>query len=213
MTEPGLLPHNRAIELLPWLVNGTLTGAEREAVEQHARACIACRHELKQQQWLHAAVRSRRTLDVSAEAGFDRLDAELDGEAPGPRRRHHLYAALKPFAVAAAAGLAVLAILVWFTPLPDLGPGDYSTLATPRASDAAVLDIVFTDETTAAEMQQLLDDIGGEIVAGPSSVGRYSVRIAPEQETATTDLAALLEALSSDPRVRFAGRASTDVAP
>ena len=59
-TEPALT-HARAFELLPWLVNGSLTGAERDAVESHVRACIACRRELKQQQRLHGAVRARRT--------------------------------------------------------------------------------------------------------------------------------------------------------
>lgn len=85
MTDFEPLPHTRAFELLPWLINGTLAGAEREAVEQHVRACIVCRRELKEQQRLHASVRARRTADVSAEAGFDRLHGELD--ATGRRWR------------------------------------------------------------------------------------------------------------------------------
>jgi hypothetical protein len=210
--EPESLAHSRALELMPWFVNGTLTGAERDAVEQHTRACIACRRELREQQRLHAAVRARRTVDVSAEAGFDRLDAELDrAEAPvGPRRRLS-YASVAPFAVTAAAGVAVLAILVWLTPLPELGADDYTTLTT-SAADAAVLDIVFADDATAADMQRLLDEIGGEIVAGPSTLGRYSVRLARAQ-TGSAQLGELLEDLASDPRVRFAGRALTDVEP
>lgn len=211
MSEPPALPHARATELLPWLVNGTLTGAEREAVEQHTRTCIACRRELKEQQRLHGAVRARRTVDVSAEAGFDRLEDELDGAARLVRRRRFSYATAAPFAVAAAAGMAVLAILVWFTPLPELGSDDYSTLAAP-ADEPALLDVVFADDTTAAEMQRLLDDIGGEIVAGPSTLGRYSVRV-PSKQTDSAQLAELLRALSSDPRIRFAGRALTDVEP
>ena len=31
MTEPVPLSHTRAFELLPWLINGTLEGGEREA--------------------------------------------------------------------------------------------------------------------------------------------------------------------------------------
>jgi len=206
VTDSPSLPHSRALELLPWLVNGTLSGAEREAVEQHARACIACRRELKEQQRLHAAVRARRTVDVSAEAGFDRLNAELDGatRAEPPRWRVR-YAPAARFAVAAAAGVAVLAILLRLTPLPTLDD-NYSTLATPPANDTALLDIVFVGDTTAAEMQELLDDIRGEIVAGPSELGRYSVRVAGDQPKSE-----LLAALAADPRVRFAGPALTEV--
>jgi hypothetical protein len=208
VTDSLSLPHSRALELLPWFVNGTLTGAEREAVEQHTRACIACRRELKEQQRLHAAVRARRTVDVSAEAGFDRLNAELDGATRAERPRWRVrYATAVPFAVAAAAGLAVLAILLLLNPLPTLD-GNYSTLATPPASDAALLDIVFAGDTTAAEIQELLDDIRGEIVAGPSEIGRYSVRIAGDQPNGE-----LLAALAADPRVRFAGPALSEVQP
>jgi ADP-ribose pyrophosphatase YjhB (NUDIX family) len=203
------LAHSRALELLPWLVNGTLSGEEREAVEQHARTCIACRRELKEQQRLHAAVRARRTVDVSAEAGFDRLNAELDGAAGTTRPRWRVsYATAAPFAVAAAAGMAVLAILLWFTPLPELAGSRYETLATAPAEDARMLDIVFADDTTAAEMQELLDDIGGKIVAGPSELGRYSVRIAGGQPNGE-----LLAALAVDPRVRFAAPALMEVQP
>ena len=210
MTEPAPLPHTRAFELLPWLINGTLAGGEREGVEAHLRACIVCRRELKEQQRLHAAVRARRTVDVSAEAGFDRLDRELDAAASATRSRWWMrYAAAAPFAVAAAAGVAVLAILLWFTPLPELSRAGYETLATTPA-DAALLDVVFADETTAAQMHDLLEEIGGEIVAGPSELGRYSVRVAGGQAN-REQLQELLGALAADPRVRFAGHALADV--
>lgn len=210
MTDFEPLLHDRAFELLPWLINGTLAGAERDAVEQHVRACIACRRELKEQQRLHVSVRARRTADVSAEAGFDRLNGELDRDADAVRPRRRVpYAAAASFGVAAAAGVAVLAILLWLTPLPELNRNDYRTLATPPA-DAALVDIVFADETTAAEMQDLLDGIDGEIVAGPSRLGRYSVRVAtdPTNEDRVDEL---IGVLAADPRVRFAGPALADV--
>lgn len=211
MTAPEPLTHARAFELLPWLVNGTLMGAERDAVEQHARTCIVCRREIKEQQALHAAARARRTVDVSAEVGFDRLSNELDA-APAAHRWQLRYATAAPFAAAAAAGVAVLAILLWFTPLPGLDAGRYSTLTTPPSTAETLLDVVFADATTAAEMQALLDEIGGEIVAGPTSLGRYSVRVAGAQ-TDEAQVRDLLAGLGADPRVRFAGRALTEVRP
>lgn len=206
-SQSGPLSHGRAFELLPWLVNGTLAGAEREAVEEHTRTCIACRRELKEQQRLYAGVRARRAADVSAEAGFAALDEQVDAAQRPWRVR---YATAAPFAIAAAAGIAVLAVLVWFTPLPDVDAKAYSTLATSSASDSLLLDVVFAEDTTSAEMQELLDRIGGEIVAGPSSVGRYTVRVPDQPDYA--GLRELLGALAADPHVRFAGPALTEIA-
>lgn len=208
MIEPPGLPHGRAFELLPWFVNGTLSGTEREAVDAHVRACIACRREVKEQQRLYGAVRARRTADVSAEAGFDRLDRAIDDATHGRGSWTKRYTAAAPFAIAAAAGIAVLAILLWFTPLPEPSDGQYSTLAASPGNTGMLLDIVFAEDTTAAEMQQLLDDIGGEIVAGPSNLGRYSVRVADGPRS--TDV---LAALTADSRVRFAARSLTDPPP
>jgi hypothetical protein len=209
VTDPAA-SHGRAFELLPWLVNGTLAGAERDAVEQHARTCIVCRRELKEQHRLHAAMRARRTADVSAEAGFDRLERDLDPAVHAQRRWRQRYAVIAPFAVSAAAGIAVLAVLLWFTPLPELEvDGRYSTLATPSTTATPLLDVVFAEDTTAAEIQALLDEIGGEIVAGPSELGRYSVRVAAGRADAAR-LRKPLEVLAADPRVRFAGRSLSE---
>lgn len=208
MTESGPLSHSRAFELLPWLVNGTLAGSEREAVEAHARTCIACRRELKEQQRLFAAVKSRRTADVSAEVGFETLASRLDAAAGRWRIR---YATAAPFAIAAAAGVAVLAVLVWFTPLPNIDTKIYSTLATSTTSGGVLLDVVFAEDTTSADMQQLLDSIGGEIVAGPSNLGRYTVRMREQRSEA--ELRELVGILAADSRVRFAGPSLAEIAP
>jgi RNA polymerase sigma factor (sigma-70 family) len=158
MTAASGMQHSRAFELLPWLVNGTLGSPERDAVEDHVRTCIVCRREIKEQQRLHATVRARRTADVSAEAGFDRMSRELDEAARARQVWSKRSTALAPFAIAAAAGVAVLALLLWFTPLPGLESNAYSTLATASSSDAVLLDVVFAQNTTAAEMQALLDE-------------------------------------------------------
>ena len=142
------------------------------------------------------------------EAGFEQLDRELDAAARGGRLRY----AAAPYALAAAAGVAVLAVLLWLTPPPNLTNATYSTLATPAAESGALLDIVFAADATAAQMAALLEEIDGEIVAGPSELGRYRVRV---RGGAAEDaqLAVLLRALTADSRVRFAGRSLTEVKP
>ena len=200
MTELKI-DHDRAFDSLPWLVNGTLAAAERDAVEQHVRTCIACRRELKEQRLLRGAVADQPTIHVSAHAGLAELDRRLD--AKPAREWGGWYAAVQPFALATAAGIALLAFLLWLTPLPELGAAGYETLATDPGGSAQVIDVVFAQQTTAAEMAALLDEIDGEIVAGPSAVGRYSVRIAGRANDA--QLARIVDRLAADSRVRFAG--------
>jgi hypothetical protein len=190
---------------LPWLVNGTLRIEERDAVEQHARLCIACRRELKEQQRLQAAFRGQPTVHVSAHAGLERLDSRLDALRPGAGAWLERYRSLRPFAVAAGIGVALLGFLLWLTPLPRVGEETYTTLATSPSIEGTLLDVVFAEQTTAAEMHALLAQVHGEIVAGPTDVGRYTVRVADEPLTAEA-LTRIAETLARDRRVRFAGR-------
>lgn len=209
MTGEQSLTHERAIELLPWLVNGTLRAAERDAVEHHVRMCIACRRELKEQQRVQTALRGQPTVHVSARSGLALLDSRLDSLRPGAGTWAQRYRNFRPFAVAAGIGVALLGFLLWLTPLPRIGAESYTTLAASPRVEGTSLDVVFAEQTTAAEMHALLAQVDGEIVAGPTDVGRYTVRIAGESLTADA-LTQIAETLARDPRVRFAGRALTE---
>jgi anti-sigma factor RsiW len=200
--------HARAFELLPWFVNGSLAADERDAVELHVRSCITCRREFKEQQRLRAAIRSQPAVHVSTQAGFDRLNRQLATSAherPRPTNPRPLGAFMR-FAVVGVAGGALLAMLLWLAPAPERGAPNFATLATTPAARAKQLDLIFAQSITAAEMQALLDEIDGSITAGPSRLGRYTVRVA-NGETSAAELGDLIERLASDPRVRFVGPA------
>jgi hypothetical protein len=196
--------HERAFELLPWFVNDTLAAAEREAVELHVRTCITCRREVKDQQQLLAVLQKQPTVHLSEQNGFERLTDALDG---GARPTHEpRYAPFMRFGVVATLGVALVGGLLWLAPEAPRA-GGYTTLADAPASAArtAQLDVVFTRETTAAEIAALLNAMGIEIVSGPSEIGRYGVRLTRER-AGSIELARALERLASDPHVRFAGR-------
>lgn len=201
------ITHDRAFELLPWLVNGSLAAAERDLVERHVRSCLSCHRELKEQQRLRAALRSQPALHISAQSGFDRLTRELGGTAlPGARRPQPL-AAVTRFAVVGAAGVVLLGVLLWLAPERDIGSDapTFATLATQPAGAAPAIDLIFVQSVTAAQMQQLLEDIDGSIAAGPSDLGRYTVRL-DHVSTGSMQIDALIARLQKDPRVRFASR-------
>ena len=102
------IPHSRAFELLPWLVNGSLGAEERDAVEQHVRSCLACHRELKEQQRLRAALRAQPAVHLSPQTNFEKLARSLDGQPVLGARPPRRFAPLVRFAAAAAvAALAV----------------------------------------------------------------------------------------------------------
>jgi hypothetical protein len=209
VTERPELDHDTVYELLPWLVNGSLAAAERDGAQLHVRSCIVCRRELKELERLRLAVRSQPTMHVSAEGGLDRLQRQLDRETA--RRPVPLAARYVPFfryAAVATVGVAFLGVLLWLAPrLPN--QTGYATLATQPATQRAQIDLIFNQQTAVADIQALLQTVDGEIVAGPSELGRYGVRIHGGSAT-DTEVTALIDTLARDPRVRFAGRAFTE---
>lgn len=200
------MTHSRAFELLPWLANGSLSTAERDAVELHVRSCLSCHRELKEQQRLRLAVRAQPTIHLSAQTGYERLTRALGGEPLlGEPRRARPVDRFVRLATLAAAGLAVVAMLLWVVPSPRGNETTYETLATEQPLVAGELDIVFVHSITAAEMQALLAEIDAGIASGPSEAGRYTIR--PNDSNVTdAQLDELLARLAADPRIRFAGR-------
>lgn len=209
MTGRPELDHDTAYELLPWLANGSLAGAERDDVDAHARSCVVCRRELKELERLRHAVRNQPMVHVSAEGGLDRLERQLDREAARrPAANDAGFAPFFRFAAVAAVGVAVLGTLLWLAPQSANRSG-YSTLATQAEGQRAQIDLVFDRQTAAEDIQALLMTVDGEIVAGPSELGRYGVRIRGGSAT-EAEIGAAVERLAHDPHVRFAGRAYTE---
>lgn len=204
------ISHERALELLPWLVNATLRGSEREQLEAHVRDCLVCRAELRSQRGLAALVQDQPTLDRSVEQSFDALLARIDeqhADAPAPRRRRwmlHNYPAW--IAGASAAAAVVLLVAVWIgSGRSELArPGPFTTLTQPQAAAGLLLDVIFAADVSETQMRTLLREIDATIVSGPSQLGRYTIRVASEG-TAARDTDALLALLREDARVRFAG--------
>jgi len=64
-------------------------------------------------------------------------------------------------------------------PRPAAAPATYHTLSeVPTASGAQIqIHIVFADGATAAAIREILARVGGQIVAGPSPLGTYTVEV------------------------------------
>lgn len=212
--DRGERAHQRIWDLLPWYANGTLPSEELRAVEDHLDVCARCREEV--------AV-CRATREALAQTGevapsphpvqlarlLTRVDELESGSGSG---RRPFLAALKALLVPTSPVRALLAVqlaitallvglLVWQQRQPETLPL-YRTLSAPAAprGDAARVRVVFAETATEKEIREILLRVHGEIVAGPSVFGTYTVEIPTDGETPGS----LLAHLRSQPQVRFA---------
>ena len=226
--------HRRVCELLPWYVNGSLAGRERETVEVHLGGCPRCQAEERACRQAAEAVSGAGEVAPSPHpAQFQRLLERVEQEerAQGggwlSSVRSLLGATPRPLRGALVAQAAVILLLVGMVawgarrPLPaapappaaPAGPVLYRTLSDPAARPAhsVRLRLMFSPKSTEREIRDLLLGVHGEITAGPSPLGIYTVEVPVEtpQGTAAGDPAkVLLARLRSEPQVVFAEPAS-----
>ncbi len=177
---------------IPWYPDQGLGEEERGAVETHAAACVRCRSELALVLGEEEAALDPVVADRIFAGALARIDAAEAGarpaaasparapRAPAPRRPARERGAARPrVAVAAVAALCLvvgaLAVLAW----PRLAEPVYTAASAPRpAGDGPLVDVVFREDASAARIGEALRRMGGEIVAGPTELGRYQVRVA-----------------------------------
>ncbi len=220
---PGERAHRQVGELLPWYVNGTLGERERGKVEDHLAGCPACQAEERACRRMAAAALAAADAAPSphpAQLGrlLDRIEAEERGG--GGRLsalRAQFGAAPRPLRLALLAQAAVIVLLAglgaWKMRAPSAQPGAgapaaYRTLSDPAApaigsppgAGGARLRLMFSPTATEREIRALLLGVHGEIVAGPSPVGAYTVEVPARGEPE----GAVLARLRSEAPVVFA---------
>jgi hypothetical protein len=193
----------RALELLPWYVNGTLEGEERELVSRQALASLTCRKELKRLRRLQQLIQRDDAEAVATGRAFERLMARIDASGASPRSRaRHAAPALAwtRFALAASLAAAVSVLLWWWAAVPSAPPRTYETLTRSQPADAAApaVRVVFAPGVTDSERNELLASHGLTIVEGPTSDGILTLALPPAD-----DQAAIVAALKLDPRIRL----------
>jgi hypothetical protein len=177
---------HRALQAnLPWLLNGTLGGAELEAAQVHLRACAVCQADLDRLRRLREAGAQTQTQtqpQCDPERALARLlpRIEMPAQPPAPPaaqvpatsllRR----AANDPHWLRRAAffqcGVILLlaALLAW----PGETVDAYRALgATPDAQAQAV--VVFRPDTAERELRRIVRASGARIVGGPTVTDAY----------------------------------------
>jgi hypothetical protein len=168
---------------IPCYPDEGLSDAQRGAVEAHAASCRRCREEIALVRGeVEPAVDAAETEAVLARV-LERTRAAdppaRSGAPAAPRRRGRTrltriaLAAGLALACAGAGALGALAVRGGGEPL-------YTTAAEPApaaADERPLLDVVFHADADAGRIHAALRAVNGQIVAGPSELGRYQVRL------------------------------------
>lgn len=216
--------HRDSWELIPWLANECLSASESRRIEAHVRECEHCREELAVQRRLRDAIRrSEAPVVLAPQASFHKLMARIDEDERPREQRTTARALLRTLklprtsrwlAIAACAqGILLAGVLGagWWQ-ARELGAPRFSTVTTPASTPRGpVIRIVFREDVTIAELNELLRSLDAHIVSGPTSAGVFTVQLASARRTdeQTETIAAQLRA---DPRVRFSEPAMAELA-
>jgi anti-sigma factor RsiW len=202
-SEPGGA-HAVVWELIPWLVNGRLSGAEAARVHAHMHNCAECAREYAQQRRIFDAMQPDDSIAFASEAAFQKLSARLD-TAPAPAHRG---AAAGARWLAAASIVVALGLAAWGGWIVEhtsaSAPAAYRTLTAPAAAAGGTqLRVVFTPNLTLADLERLLHSIDAYISNGPTEAGVFTLSVAAGRDSAV-DVAQRLAILRADANVRFA---------
>ena len=205
MSTDDVMSHEESIELLPWLVNGSLSASERGAVEAHAESCIVCRRELAELEALQESIQAPAFVVPAPDMRRinARIDAQLEHEAWG----QNVITALREFftspwrAAFVAQSIALFAVAaLWLQAGTD--EPQFRTLTSTEALPADnYLRVVFDPNLEAETIDALLSSVGLDVASGPTERGVLTLRFTDAASEA--DRAAASDALRSDPRVLF----------
>ncbi len=186
MPEP-MDDSERLRQELPWLVNGSLPGAEREAIEHALQQHPALRAEREFFERLRSAVRDQPTA-TPGEAGWQRLRGQL-AAAPVATRPAANDRWWRPLAIAASVLFAVQAVWVWGPFHGDAGYAPLGATAPRPGADQVLLQVRPRADARVGDWQALLVQVNAQVVSGPGAAGVW--RVAVPRAQADAALAAL----------------------
>ncbi|MAV25976.1 MAG: hypothetical protein CMQ05_07625 [Gammaproteobacteria bacterium] len=202
--------HNKVQQLLPWLVNDSLSAGETSLVLAHLRECADCREDRDRLQCVVSELRDETPGDRDYKPSFRRLMRRIERSAPrstgretenrgvGRSRRSGVFALAASLVVAIGGG-------VWLNRLPPVDES-FVALSDPKvsASKRIAIRILFADDIEQGLMRQVLISMDANIVSGPDQAG-YLVVTIPDVQDAGSLLGGLQELEGIERVERFPG--------
>jgi hypothetical protein len=204
MISPEQLTHESALQLLPWLVNGSLSGNEASAAREHALNCVICRRELESLELFQDQF-SLASETVSAPAPDMRnINRRIDELIEQQNSWQDAFVRVQEFArspwrLAFVAQSIALLVLAGMILVPNPPEAEFTTLSNPTA--AAPVDfvrVVFSPDLDELALSELLNEYGLTVISGPTERGVYTL------SSDALDREQLVESLQSRTEVLFA---------
>jgi Putative zinc-finger len=195
--------HEDMWELIPWLVNGRLSGEAAAPLSAHLAHCEECTREYAEQLRIFGAMQADDSIAFASEASFQKLATRLDAASKLERTSSKLRS------YAAASVLAALGLAAWGAWSVHRAPASttaaYRTLTSPAqvGGAGAQVRVVFTPNLTLNELARLLHSIDANITGGPTEAGVYTLGFGPSLNS-SAQVARRLALLRANDNVRFA---------
>ena len=208
MNVPEHISHEQAIELLPWLLTGSMQSEELAKVRAHAVSCVICKRELQELEVISDVISDEAGSQPVPPPDMRNINARIDRLVEREGRLRTLISRLgggilQPwrlaFAIQTAVVVALAAVVFW----PGSDDAEYVTLTQPQQMpDGHFVRIVFNPDMSLSELAGLLEESGLTVADGPSARGVYTLG-APEG-LSESERALLLAKLQQEPGVLFA---------
>jgi anti-sigma factor RsiW len=202
--------HDEAQQLLPWLLAGTLEGAELERVQAHLGSCELCRADLTRERKLRAAGRQcEPALDAGTALAqlLPRLGPQEAGETrPGRWKSTVAANGGRWLRVLAAAQLAVIAVLALLLARPGDDNASYRGLGATGHAQGNVV-VAFNPDTPERELRRILQAAEARVVDGPTVTDAYVLAVPQSRQ------AFALGRLRAEPAVILAQPLGTESGP
>ena len=215
--------HRDCWDLLPWLVNDTLTEPQKQRLEGHLAQCADCRREATEQKALREHMLREDSVLYAPQASLQKLLNRLDDPASAPILPA---AAPRRFTESRSAKLLAAAIVIGTVSFiaydgvsswrlrEERSAARYSTLTSKPAVAVAApaVRVVFAPTMNLSELSELLRTAHAQVATGPSDAGVYtlvfaaagSAKPAVDGETQEDQVVAAIQALRKNPNVLFA---------
>lgn len=192
--------------MLPWLENDTLPPQEKQAVLEHAHACVICRRELSKFRQLYDSISRASSAMPIPEPNMRNINARIDALIDRQNWGRGLMSRLRsvfdsPWRIAFVAQSVALVVLATVLLWPEPESAEYTTLTqTENLPNGRYVRVVFSPDFDQSQLAVLLDKFDLTVVDGPSNRGVYTVAIGNSTEIGD----AMVSRLQDDPGILFA---------
>jgi hypothetical protein len=204
MTSYEHSAHETALELLPWLVTGSLSGDEASATREHASSCVICRRELGSLELLHDQISPASEAHALPDPDMRAINRRIDDLIDRQNGWQDTLLRMQKFArspwriafVAQSVALLVLAAIL-LTPSPP--QAEFITLSNPSAfTETGFIRVVFSPDLDDQALSGLLSEYDLSVIDGPTERGVYTLGTSsPLGEHAHSQLVAMLQGHSA----------------